>query len=76
MSTYVFSVPEYVSLLEKTTQNLENLNAISRAPESKKRYIKPASKCGAPRFKLWQRENWDRFIRDENHFQKSIDHVL
>ncbi len=26
--------------------------------------------------KIWQREYWDRFIRDEIHFQKSIAYIL
>jgi len=25
---------------------------------------------------FWQREYWDRFIRDENHFKKSIDYIF
>ena len=25
--------------------------------------------------KVWQREYWDRFIRDENHFLKVIDYI-
>jgi putative transposase len=24
---------------------------------------------------IWQTEYWDRFIRDENHFQKSIEYI-
>lgn len=25
--------------------------------------------------KIWQKEYWDRFIRDENHFNKAIDYI-
>ena len=38
-----------------------------------------ALECGAPsrsyKTHFWQREYWDRFIRDENHFNKVIDYI-
>ena len=54
------------------------VNYKSRAPMSKQRFLQPASECGAPsNFKrtLWQREYWDRFIRDENHFSKAVEYI-
>jgi putative transposase len=48
----------------------------SRAPENKQRHIKPAKGCGAPdNFSIWQREYWDRFIRDEKHFNNAIEYI-
>ena len=48
----------------------------STAPEERQRYLRPAAACGVPRkIPLWQREYWDRFIRDENHFQKAVDYI-
>ena len=34
-----------------------------------------ASACGAPD-KIWQREYWDRFIRDEDHYKSAINYIL
>ncbi len=40
--------------------------------------IPSALECGAPSKKtyLWQNEYWDRFIRNENHFQNAIHYIL
>ena len=40
-------------------------------------HSKAARDCGAPskRPHIWQREYWDRFIRDENHFKKTVDYI-
>ena len=36
-----------------------------------------AQESGAPKkFTIWQREYWDRLIRDENHFNKSIEYIF
>ncbi|WDE98878.1 transposase [Lentisphaera profundi] len=44
-----------------------------------KNRTKPSAlECGAPSSKiyLWQNEYWDRFIRNENHFQNAIHYIL
>lgn len=34
-----------------------------------------ASACGAPD-KIWQREYWDRFIRDQKHFSSAVNYIF
>ena len=75
VSSYVFQNEHYVELLRKSLETKNIIPLCSRTPESKKRFIKPASECGAPSLVLWQREYWDRFIRDENHFQKAVEYI-
>ena len=31
--------------------------------------------CDAPAKSIWQREYWDRFIRDENHFHSALRYI-
>ena len=37
-----------------------------------------ALECGplSSKIYLWQKEYWDRFIRDENHFQNSVRYIM
>jgi len=37
------------------------------------KFIKTDSKNKS--FSIWQREYWDRFIRDENHFEKAVKYI-
>ncbi|MCM8525052.1 MAG: transposase [Lentisphaeraceae bacterium] len=75
VSSHVFGNPQYIEILKKCHSNLKEIYVDSRAPDYKKGFIKPASECGAPRINLWQREYWDRFIRDEKHFKKAIEYI-
>jgi putative transposase len=39
-------------------------------------FLNAAQESGAPKtFTIWQREYWDRFIRDENHLHKAIEYI-
>lgn len=72
----IFEIPELKKAFIESYSDLNTLEYNSRAPEERQRYLKPAVACGAPRkISLWQREYWDRFIRDENHFQKAIEYI-
>ena len=37
------------------------------------KYIKAESNIKS--FSIWQREYWDRFIRDESHFEKAVEYI-
>jgi len=78
VSKFVFENEELSKKFIVGVNKLSNVNCKSRAPMSKQRYLKPASECGAPsnyKRTLWQREYWDRFIRDENHFKKAMEYI-
>jgi putative transposase len=49
-----------------------DLNLESSAPKDKKKFVQPKNKNT---FSFWHREYWDRFIRDEKHFQKAVDYI-
>ena len=49
----------------------------SGAPKGVSCEIEAALESGAPKkFTIWQREYWDRFIRDVKHFEKSVEYIL
>ena len=77
VSKFVFENKEYLRVFDESMKQLFKIDLVSRAPESKQRFIKPASECGAPgkNRSLWQREYWDRFIRDEQHFLSAITYI-
>lgn len=75
VSNYVFKNQLYVELLNKYSSKAQHAELIDRKPKSKKSFIRPASECGAPSITLWQREYWDRFIRDENHFLNALQYI-
>jgi REP element-mobilizing transposase RayT len=50
------------------------LNAARESGAPKK--LNAAQESGAPKkFTIWQREYWDRFIRDENHLHKATEYI-
>jgi len=62
-----------------------SLDVLSAAQESgapkEEECVEAAQESGAPKrssrkFTIWQREYWDRFIRDENHFNKSVEYIF
>lgn len=72
----ILNIPELKQKYLDSFLKVNTLQIPSRAPEVRQQYLKPAVACGAPRnITLWQREYWDRFIRDENHFQKAIEYI-
>ena len=78
VSKFVFESEEYTRVFDESMGKAFNEELVSRAPKSKHRFIKPASECGAPglvKRSLWQREYWDRFIRDEQHFISAISYI-
>ena len=76
VSKYVLSHDSYKAILIKSNAKREDFKGKSRIPQERQKYMKPAKDCGAPRkIALWHREYWDRFIRDENHFQKAIEYI-
>ena len=78
VSKFVFECKEYSEIFGSSMRSFAKVEFDSRAPESKQRFLRPASECGAPsktKRSLWQREYWDRFIRDENHFQKAVEYI-
>ena len=78
VSKFVFENEEYSRVFEESMEKAFMGVLDSRAPKSKQRFLKPASECGAPGKNnkgLWQREYWDRFIRDENHFKNAIEYI-
>ena len=66
VSSFVYSQEKYKTKIKEFS--LKESNSFTD-----KRFIKTASERGAPR--LWQREYWDRFTRDENHFKMTIDYI-
>ena len=71
----IFEIPELKEAYIKSYSGLNKLELNSRAPNDRLKYINPAVACGAPRLNLWQREFWDRFIRDEKHFKKAVEYI-
>ena len=72
----IFEIPNLKQLYLNSFLSKTEFNLKSTAPQERRRYLKPAAACGVPRkIPLWQREYWDRFIRDENHFQKAIEYI-
>lgn len=83
-------MPNHVHLLIKVYENqaLGNLvrswklfttNFVLNHSELREKFLRSytcaASESGAPRFSIWQREYWDRFIRDERYFQQAITYI-
>ena len=67
-------------IYEKFIKSFDNKKSITfnTAPLERLRHHKPAKSCGEPRKckqSIWNREYWDRFIRDENHFKSAIEYI-
>ena len=75
VAKYVLNIEEYKSLIIESNEKKQALTNKSRVPEERQRYMKPAGDCGVSKIRLWHREYWDRFIRDENHFKKAIEYI-
>lgn len=54
-------------------QEFENSKHEFTASGKMGRFIKPKSNDNS--FTIWQREYWDRFIRDEKHFIKAVEYI-
>ena len=88
VSKFINSRPE---LYDKFYEHFEKKEVFSfnTAPIERLRHHKPAKSCGVPgsqkpescevtgkrKQSVWHREYWDRFIRDENHFQSAIEYI-
>ena len=71
----VFKIDGMKDKILKSLESKRRNNFNSTAPEKIRKYIS-AEACGAPRkVSLWNREYWDRFIRDENHYNKAIQYI-
>lgn len=70
-------MPNHIHVLIKTYENYP----LGKVVHSWKSYssLKIANKCSELDVEainpIWQREYWDRFIRDENHFQKVVAYI-
>ena len=87
VSKYVNSRPDLYQLFLDNFENKTVFNGFNSAPIERLRHHKPAKSCGVPgnrssescgeprrKTSIWHREYWDRFIRDENHFQSAIEY--
>lgn len=51
-------------------------NSIAEAVESWKRFTATRiNRLLGRSGKLWQEDYWDRFVRDENHYQNAVDYI-
>ena len=79
--TYVSKfVNSRLDLYEQFLDSFEKKKNIcyKAAPSARQHYNKPAKSCGVPGIRkqsIWYREYWDRFIRDEKHFQSAIEYI-
>ena len=77
VSKFVFENITLTAKFDESFKLVSQLHENSRAPLAKQRFLRPASECRAPskNKSLWQREYWDRYIRDENHFIKAVEYI-
>ena len=78
VAKYVFNNDEYKQLFMEHYSRVEMPISDTRIPEERLKYFKPAGDCGVPRkgkIRFWHREYWDRFIRDEKHFQNALEYI-
>ena len=79
VSKFVFENRDYTENFMKRLSKVNQSLLDNRTPENIQRFLKPASECGAPgmgKRSLWQREYWDRFIRDEQHLKSAVEYIL
>ena len=63
------------NLKEKFSNSLNEFknNTLSTNSEKMSKFVKMPEV--EKKFTIWQREYWDRFIRDENHFGKAVEYI-
>ena len=75
-SRRIFEIPELKKKYVDSYLNSNKGAVPSRATIERQKFLEPAAACGAPRkIPLWQREYWDRFIRNEEHYWKAINYI-
>ena len=75
VSKFVFQNPDYKEIFLKSFNERAHIYS-SKIPEERKAYVVPADGCACPgKVRFWNREYWDRFIRDKKHFDKAIAYI-
>jgi len=75
VTNYVLNNESYKSKLRISLESSINYTEFANIPEERLEHIKNVKTSGEFKIRFWNREYWDRFIRDENHFLKAIEYI-
>ena len=73
VTKYVNSEVDLKNRFLNSMEQFKAKNLQIKSSSKMQKFIKAESKNNS--FSIWQREYWDRFIRDENHFEKAVEYI-